>query len=221
LSPNKKLADDIETHCVKKIQGTNGIAIEEALIDAAARTLNGKAVEPCLRMLTLRKILSVGKETSMVFQSRPATQLLELMDDGNGGVPGLAIEDITSFIDPGRDERKDYKKVFRYSESVLQKASSVMQQMTTETKKIRQTLTTLDLPIYRCVGRLNRDVAGEVVLSKRPTAAIKPGQDVFVVDASGGIRKVGTCGGDGRISLEGRSLVAGVPVFVEQRKGKK
>jgi hypothetical protein len=157
----------------------------------------------------------------MVFQSKPAVQLLELVDDGNGGVPGLDIEEITQFIAPGRDELPAYRKVRKYSDKVLREALAVTQQMTTDTKKIRQTLSAPDLPIYRCVGRLNRDAAGEVVLSKRPSAAVKPGQDVFVVDASGGIRKVGTCGGDGRISLEGRSLVAGVPVFVEQRKGKK
>lgn len=220
-SPHKKLADEIQSYCVKKIQGSNGIVIEEALLDAVTRTLNGKAVEPCLRMLTLRKLLSLGKEVSMVFQSQPAVQLLDLMDDGNGGVPGLAIEDITSFIAPDRNERRDYKKVFRYSESVLQKASGVLQQMSTDAKRIRQSLTALELPTYRCVGRLTRDATGEVILNKRSSDSVKPGMDVFVVDSSGGIRKAGSTGADGRISLEGRSLVAGVPVFVEQRKGKK
>jgi hypothetical protein len=220
-SPQKKLGDDIEMNCVAKIQNANGIALEEALSDAITRTLKAKDVDPCLRMLTLRKILSLGKEVSLVFQSKQAVQLLEMMDDGESGVPGFEFDEITTFVDPNRDDLQAYKKVRRFSEGVLQKSSKVGQQISEKAKEVRQSLATCEFPTYQCVGRLSRDTAGDVIVAKRASTVITPGEDLLVVDPSGGVRKIGTCRDDGRISLEMRSLVAGVPVFMEQRKGAK
>jgi hypothetical protein len=214
-SPQKKLADDLEKSCLSLMpHGANGVAMDDILVDAAQRTLKETSLEPCLRMLTLRKIFSIGKGVSIVFQSDSAQALLADMDDGMGGVPGMEFEQLGLFVAPDRDEKADYKKVRKMSERLLNKAQPIVSQLAADAKKARQAMEKAGFPTFRCVGRLGRDPAGDVVVVRRAAVKLTAGDELHVINADGHIQSIGKCGGDGRAVVDARSLIAGVPVFL-------
>jgi hypothetical protein len=214
-SPQKKLADELEKSCLSLIPSrAHGLALDDILVDAVQRTLKEPSLEPCLRLLTLRKIFSVGKTVSILFQSDGAKALLDAMDDGMGGVPGMEFEQIGLFVAPDREDKGDYNKVRKMSERLLNKAQPIVNQLGIDSKARREAMKNADFQVFECVGRLGRDSAGGVVFISRAAITLTAGDELHVIDADGRSRRIGKCRDDGRAVVDARSLIAGLPVFL-------
>jgi hypothetical protein len=221
-SPQKILADDLEANCVSRIPDrAAGFALDEMLIDAISRTLAASKVEPCLRMLTLRKLLMRGRDLSPLFQSQAVMQLLAELDDGNGGIPGVQPEELGEFLDPDRDGNAAYGRVRKVAERILGRAAPVLAELKVKMGQVRAALEAPSPSGLMCVGRLARDTGGDIVVVLSPGATMGPGADLSVIGPGGAVASVGRVGPDGRAALTSNAKVAGVPVFVWQRKDKK
>jgi len=219
-SPQKELAIAIEQKCLSKIPDqANGVLLDEILIDAVAHTLAAKDLEPCLRMLTLRTLILMGTELSPTFRTDKVKSLLVSLDDGKGGIPDILREELGLFIAPDRDIDPAYIKVRQISERLLARAEQMMEQLRRDAMETRKLLTSPAAPVLRCIGRLGRDTSGSVTFVPSPKGKVSPGEDLQIIEATGTVRVIGKCGPDGRTAIEGRSLVAGVPVFVLEKRG--
>jgi hypothetical protein len=222
MSPQKALADGLEQNCVSRTADkADGLALDAVLIDAIERTIAAKQVEPCLRMLTLRKLLLKAREVSLVFQTPPITNLLAELDDGNGGIPGIEATELGQFLDPERDENVAYMKARRYSDRILARAPTVVAQVKKDLEQLHKTLDAPEASSLACVGRLGRDMSGAIAFVPTTAVELPPSSELVVVGPGGAAAPVGRCGPDGRAMISARSAIAGTPVFIWKRKGGK
>ena len=223
VSPQKALAVELEKKCVAKIPANaNGIALDENLVEAIACTLAAKGVDPCLRVVTLRKLLLVGRAVSPLFQAADVSNLFGQLDDGNGSIPDVQAEELGEFLDPNRLENRAYLKVRKIAERALAQAGPVVAGLQRAVAETRRRLESPNAAALTCVGRLGRDIDGAVAFVPSPSSSVPPGGELLVIGPGGSVATVGKCGPDGRATIAARgSLVAGVPVFAWQQKGTK
>jgi len=218
-SPQRKLADELEAAYVSKIpDSTPGLQFEAVLIGALKRTLEADKVEPCLRLLTVRKLVLLGRSVSPVFRSPEADALQKELDDGMGGIPGMEITDLGEFLDPNREQNRAYVSVRNTSERLLARAKRGLGSLNTTLEDARAALLHANVRSLSCVGRLARDAGGAIVFAPSLKTATPSNGELFVIGPNGDAMKIGTCGPDGRAKIEKGSLVAGVPVFVWRQK---
>ena len=218
-SPQRKLADELEKDYVGKIpDATPGLEFEAVLIGALKRTLEADKVEPCLRLLTVRKLVLLGRNVSPVFQSPEANALQNELDDGMGGIPGVEITDLGEFLDPNREQNRAYVGVRKSSERLLARAKRGLGSLNTTFEDARSALLHTNVRALSCVGRLARDAGGAIVFAQSQKTATPSNAELLVIGPNGDAMKIGTCGPDGRAKIEKGSLVAGVPVFVWRQK---
>jgi hypothetical protein len=110
--------------------------------------------------------------------------------------------------------------VRRFAERILADAAGVLRQLRDAIRVERARLEAVAPAAYVCVGRLGRDVEGQLIAVAANGAAWSKGQDALVVRPDGGLGVVGSCGEPGRIELNARQpVLAGTPIFV-RRGGK-
>lgn len=219
MSPQRKLADELEANYAVKIPDeTPGLAFETAIIAALKRTLEAAKVEPCLRLLTVRKLVLLGRDASPLFRSPEAEALHKELDDGMGGIPGVEITELGEFLDPNRDQNRGYVSVRKTADRALARATRTMASLDTTLEEARKGLQHKNVQTLTCVGRLARDTTGAVVFTPLQKAAMPSNADLIAISPNGDAMKIGTCGSDGRAKLEKGSLVAGVPVFVWRQR---
>lgn len=221
-SPQKLLADDLEKACVDKIpDAAAGVALDEILVDAFRRTIAAENVEPCLRLLTVRKIVLVGRGVSPAFQSPDMEALHKELDDGNGGIPGVEIADLGGFLDPNRQRKQGYLKVRKVAERALDQASRRFESLKKAISDMRKALSHKDVQTLACVGRISRDTGGATTLVPKLNAEMPTESDLLMIGPNGEAVPIGKIGKEGRAAIEKRALVTGIPVFVWQTRGAK
>jgi hypothetical protein len=214
-SPQSRLARDLEAKELAAMATAGGIGFDELLADMSLRIVNAVDVDPCVRMVNLRKLLSTGRACSLSFQSPKVAALWEKLDDGAGAIPEMTVADIAEFLDPNRAENQTYNKVRRFAERILADAAGVLRQLRDAIRVERARLEAVAPAAYVCVGRLGRDVEGQLIAVTANGAAWSKGQDALVVRPDGGLGVVGSCGEPGRIELTARQPgLAGTPIFV-------
>lgn len=219
-SPQRILAEALENNCLLALgRGNDGFSLEEALVDAVSQTLAAKEVEPSLRLLTLRKLILTGQELSPLFQSDDIEELSKGLDDGNGGIPDIAIEVLGEFLDPERRVNAAYQRVKKAADRLLSDAGPISARLAESAKATRERLSNQRVPTLVCVGRLGRDARGQATLVTKPPGKIPSDHGLFVVEPNGETTRIGECDQNGRPHLEGRARVTGTPAFVWVRKG--
>ena len=222
VSPQKQLADELEGACIAKFpDNARGVALEEVLVDAIARTLAAGKVEPCLRLVTLRKLVLLGHGVSPAFHAPEMDALRKELDDRMGGIPGIETTELGEFLEPSREQNRGYVKVRKISERVLEQAKRVVEPLKKTVAGMRHILSHKDVRTMLCVGRLARDQSGAIVLAPLTNVVMPTNAKLIVIGPNGEVTKIGACGPDGRANIEKGTRVAGVPVFAWQERGGK
>lgn len=222
ISPQKVLADELEKVCLDKIpDAASGIALDTMLVEAVRRTIAAGNVEPCLRLLTLRKIVLVGRGVSPVFQSPDMEALHKELDDGNGGIPGIEITDLGEFLDPNRQRNQAYIKVRKVAERALDQANRRVESLRKAVAEMGKVLSHTDVQTLACVGRISRDAGGAATLVAKSNVEMPNECDLLMIGPNGEAVPIGKIGKDGRAAIEKRAVVTGIPVFVLQTRGAK
>jgi hypothetical protein len=219
-SPQKLLADQLMSQFVSKIaEQAPGVALDEVLCDMTTKLVGDVKVEPCLRIVSLRKFLVLGRDNSLAFETPAVGGLFRKLEDESGPFPGLKIEEIGEFLDPEREENQAYQKVKKTAERILADAGTVLSKVQADILALRRKLVNAKATAYACVGRVSRDVEGQFVVAPQKNVTWVKGADAFVIRPDGSLDVVGTCGDPGRISITAtRPLVAGMPVFTAKSK---
>ena len=220
LSPQKKLATELNTHCISILGNKiEGFSLDLMLVDAIERTLMTKQIEPCLKMLTLRKLLLAGRKVAPSFKIAKVNEFIAQIDDDNGGVPNVSVEDLGTFLNPNCQEIPAYLKTKKIAEKLLTQMETVLEQLKLNLVKMRDRFDKPDAATFVCVGRLGRATNGKISLVSLPSVSMTPNAKLLVIGPQGESTDIGTCDLDGRAKINIKtSLVAGVPVFVIQPK---
>lgn len=214
-SPQGKLGSALEAKELVAMSTARGIAVDELLADMVLRIVNAVDVDPCVRMVNVRKLLSTAQKCSLPFQGPKVAALWAKLDDGAGAIPDIAVADIAEFLDPDRDENPAYLKVKRFADRILADAAEVGKQLRESIRAERSRLEAAAPAEFICVGRIGRDVEGAFVALPAKGSTWKKGQDLLVVRPDGAMAVVGTGGEPGRLELApGGRVIAGMPLFV-------
>ena len=194
-----------------------GVGFDELLAEMTLRIVNAVDVDPCVRMVNLRKLLSTAQACSLPFQNPKVAALWAKLDDGAGAIPDMTVAEIAEFLDPDRAENKAYVKVRKFAERVLADASQSIRQVREAIRGERRNLEAAAPATFACVGRIGRDVEGRLTAVLAKDASWIKGQEALVVRPDGRLGVIGTCGEPGRIELTTREpVVAGMPIFVQR-----
>jgi hypothetical protein len=216
-APQKKLASSLEAKELAALAAARGIAVDELLADMLLRIVNATDVEPCVRMVNVRKLLTTALKSSLHFQNPKVAALWEKLDDGAGAIPDIAVADIAEFLDPKREDNPAYGKVRRFAERILADAVEAGKHVRETIQAERRRLEAAAPAAFECVGRIGRDAAGAIIVLPSKGSAWKKGQELLVVRPDGSMAAVGTCGEPGRLELApGGRVIAGMPVFVSR-----
>ena len=216
-SPQARLAADLEAKELAGMAEAVGLGFDELLAEMTLRVVNAVDVDPCVRMVNLRKMLSTAQACSLPFQTPKVAALWAKLDDGAGAIPDITVAEIAEFLDPERSENKAYVKVRKFAERVLADASQSIRQVREAIRDERRRLEAAAPTTFECVGRIGRDLEG--VLTAVPAKGVSwiKGQETLVVRPDGRLAVVGACGEPGRIDLTTREpVVAGMPIFVQR-----
>jgi hypothetical protein len=215
-SPQKRLSDTLKTKELAVMADAHGIGVDEVLADITLRIINAVDVDPCVRMVNLRKMLATATGCCLTFRNPKVAALAAQLGVGDAeGIPEITVSEIAEFLDPDRDENSAYLKVKRFAEGILADAGVAIKQVRESIQAERRRLESAAVTPFDCVGRIGRDVEGALVAVPSKGATWKKGQDLLVVRPDGRLAVVGTCGEPGRLTLAGSvPLVAGMPLFV-------
>lgn len=221
-SPQALLARELEAKELATMAKASGIDFDQLLADMAIRIIDARDVEPCVRMVNLRKMLATARACSLSFQSPKVAALWAKIDDGVGGIPDMTVDDLVAFLDPEREQNKAYTKVRKFAERVLVDAGEAIKPLQDAIRAERRRLNEAAPLTFVCVGRIGRDVQGGQVVLPAKSASWTKGDEALVIRPDGNLGVVGTCGDPGRIEFRPRGpVLAGMPVFVRREPAAK
>jgi hypothetical protein len=160
-SPQSQLADACRS-LVRKTDPSGGLAVDELFVALLQTTVDGTTVDPVPRLITARKFVLLAAEYSRPWRAA-GRRLSKLLDDGQGGIPGLAVEALWTFVPPTRDENPEYELTKQKAERLLQEIRIGLAAVKDAIAKERQMLTTPTTSRATLVGRLGRNEAGALV----------------------------------------------------------
>jgi hypothetical protein len=160
-SPQLRLAETLRS-LVRKADPSGGLAVDELFLALIQATVEAKNVDPVPRLITARKLLLLAAENSRPWREA-GRRLSKLLDDGQGGIPGLAVEQLWTFVPPNRDENPEYQLTKQKAERLLQEIQFGLAAAKDAIAKEQRTLTALTTGKATLVGRLGRNEAGELV----------------------------------------------------------
>ena len=218
VSPQKKLGEALATGSFERLtEASRGLEPDLIFVDAVEKIVSADDVEPCVRMVNLRKLLIVGKKFSRFFKEPEALVFFNRLDDGNTGIPGITKEDIGEFLDPNRQNNPKYSRVRRFSEKILADAAELIKTLRQSIAEATAAIAVPKLESYECVGRVGRNHDGSlrIIAGKgpQPTRIV----EVIVINPDGSPTFAGKTDGKGAIEIaKGSRLIAGLPCFVRR-----
>ena len=130
-SPQAVLADELRTEELLKLPNSApGLEADQLMIDCIKRVLDAKDVEPCLRVVTVRKFfrLANGGDSSfqtVCFNIPAANDFYPLIDDG-AGIPNITKEDLDATFSPDREGNGVYRAAKQRAIEILVKAQTTL-----------------------------------------------------------------------------------------------
>lgn len=219
-SPQKQLGDELLALVPRINNASKGLDADEALAGAVNLVMRSDKVEPCVRLVNLRKVLMAGRKVSAAFQADKVNAYVTSIDDGAGGIPGITIADLGEFLDPKRASNPKYLRIKQNAEQYLDRALPVAKAIEGEVGEMSSRAKELRIDTYECVGKVSRGSDGSLRLVPRtggqqPTKSV----EVVVVKADGKEAVVGRTDGKGGLEMsKGASTSAGMPCFVHRPK---
>jgi hypothetical protein len=208
-SPQSRLADVLRA-VVRKATLGGGVAVDQLFLNMLETVIAAKDVDPLLRLVTARKLLILAADYSLPF--REAGRPLEtLLDDGEGSIPGVTIDQIWSFVPPARERDPEYQVTKQKSEALLDEIQRGLAAVSGSMDKERKLLAMPPVGLANLVGRLGRNDAGQLVAVWRGSPP-PPGQ-IWWFPSGGDIALAGTIDDAGMLSPGPRVGPAGTPLF--------
>ena len=130
-SPQAVLADELRTKELLKLpNNAPGLEADQLMIDCIKRVLAAKDVEPCLRVVTVRKFFRLANGGYSSFQSvcfniPAANDFYPLIDDG-AGIPNITKEDLDAAFSPDREDKSAYRAAKQRAIEILVKAQTTL-----------------------------------------------------------------------------------------------
>lgn len=208
-SPQAKLADVLRA-VVRKASPTGGVAVDQLFVDLLEAVVAAKEVDPILRLVTARKILFIASENSRPCREA-GRRLTKLLDDGQGGIPGIPVNQIWSYVAPSREQDPTYQDTKKKSETLLKEIQTAITELKDAIDKERAMLTSPPLGSFVLAGRLARNDAGAIVAIWQGSAP-SPGR-LWWFPAGADAAVAGTVDDKGVFRPEGAASPAGTPLF--------
>jgi hypothetical protein len=188
-----------------------GIAVDEWFVVMIKKVLAAKTVDPILRLLTVRKCLLTAAKHSRAF-SEEGKPVLQVIDDGDGGVPGLTLDQLWTFLKPRRQQDPVYLVAKPKAESMLADVEVGLRGIENALRKERGVLEQPIAEVPQVAGRLGRDAEGHLVAVWRdePPEA----RDVWWLTTSAALARIGTTGPGGKCPIDKNVAPAGTPLYV-------
>jgi hypothetical protein len=209
LSPQSRLAENLRA-AVRKAAPKGGVAVDQLFVTLLETVIAAKDTDALPRLVTARKLLLLAAEYSR--PCREAGRPLEaLIDDGQGSIPGVSINQIWSFVPPTRDLDAEYQVTKQRSTVVLAEIESGLPGIKEAIEKERQLLVAPPVSLAILAGRLGRDDAGDLVAVWRGSAP--PRGPVWWFPAGADATVAGTVDEEGIFHPNASTGPAGTPLF--------
>jgi hypothetical protein len=160
-SPQAKLAERLRRIIQKFPIG--GIAVDELFVSLTDEVVAADDMDPFPRLVTARKFVELALDSSLPWQKTAKPLAARLFDNG-GGIPGIELDQIWSFVPPEREENLEYKLGRPKAESLLTRVQQLVPNVRTAIKEERTLLTAVPTESMSLVGRLDRDDAGTITV---------------------------------------------------------
>lgn len=208
-SPQSRLAETLRAAVIEAGQkgGTAVDRLFDAMIEAV---IAADDMDPIPRLVTARKLLLMAAEYSRPWREagRP---LMALFDDGQGGIPGVTMDQIASFVPPSRERDANYRVTKEKAAKLLAAIQRRIAEVKAAIDREEAVLTAPPPELALLAGRLARNDAGDLVAVWREP---KPVQGpVWWFPASAGAAVAGTVDAEGRIQLGPNPGPSGTPLF--------
>jgi hypothetical protein len=208
-SPQSRLADVLRA-AIRKAGQQGGIAIDRLFGTMIEAVLAADDMDPVPRLVTARKLLLLAAEYSRPW-GEAGRPLITLLDDGQGGIPGVTIDQIWSFVPPTRERDTGYKITKQKSETLLDEIARGLADVGAAIAREGNVLATPPTELATLVGRLGRNDAGDLVAIWRGSA---PSQgQVWWFPATADAAVAGNVDTEGWLRLGPNPGPAGTPLF--------
>jgi hypothetical protein len=210
-SPQSKLADDLRAQVRESGLG-GGLVIDQLFVGLLQAIADAQDVDPVPRLVTARKLVLLAPACSRPW--REAGQpLVKLLDDGKGGVPGLAIDQLWSFVPPTREQDATYQLTKQKSENLLRQVKSGLAAVKEAITNERKVLQAPPVASFTLAGRLGRNDAGDLIAIWKGN--VPPPGDVWWFPPRADIAVAGNVDGKGAFHPATASGSAGAPLFTK------
>lgn len=214
-SPQMKLRNALREAMIKLPNRATGLEVDEILLNCMKITSEFEDLEPCLKLLTVRKFFLFGRGNStfksICFDTPAAAIFNANITDESGEIPGLTTDELGSFVSPGRNSNPVYQQTRVRCLSLLEDAGKVIDSGFERLKVLRKQLAAFDKRPIEVVGVLTRGEDGELSINFRESPASP--SEIIVVNVDGTLSRVGVFK-DGKAELTAlKGLLAGMPCF--------
>ncbi len=222
-SPQAILADELRTKELLKLpNNAPGLEADQLMIDCIKRVVGANEVDPCLRVVTVRKFFRLanggdGNFQSVCFKIPAANEFYPLIDDG-AGIPNITKEDLDAAFSPDREDKSAYRAAKQRAIEILVKAQATLDAIQLHLNQLKldceqgpQTIALL--------GRLVLDDQGRKELTAKRSGS-KTGS-IIAVNDSGQFVSVGKIIDSVPLLNSQVPVPAGTPCYVRIEQGSK
>jgi hypothetical protein len=208
-SPQSGLADALRA-IIHRAKVSGGLAVDQLFVDLLSTVAGAEAVDPVLRLVTSRKLLLLAGEYSRPFRLGGRPLKIQL-DDGEGGIPGVTIDDIWSYVPPTRQRDARYLVITKKAGELLRQIKKGLESVASDIATERKLLASPPLGSATLVGRLGRNEAGDLVAVWR--GAVPPACQVWWFPGGADAVVAGTVDANGMFRPAPVSAPAGTPLY--------
>jgi hypothetical protein len=208
-SPQWRLAETLRAAVIEAGQ-KGGTAVDRLFGTMIEAVVAAEDMDPIPRLVTARKFLLLATEYSRPWREagRP---LIALLDDGEGGIPGVTMDQIWSFVPPTRERDANYRVTKDKAEKLLLAINRGIVEVKAAIDREEAALKAPPTELFTLRGRLARNDAGDLVAVWRGPKPAKGQVWWFPASASGTV--AGTVDAEGRIQLSPNPGPSGTPLF--------
>jgi hypothetical protein len=208
-SPQSRLAETLRAAVIEAGQN-GGTAVDRLFGTMIEAVIAADDMDPTPRLVTARKLLLMAAEYSRPWREagRP---LMALLDDGQGGIPGVTMDQIWSFVPPSRERDTNYRVTKDKAEKLLAAIKRGIVEVKAAIDREEAALKSPPPELATLRGRLARNDAGDLVAVWRESKPV-PGP-VWWFPAGMSATVAGTVDAEGRIQLGSNPGPSGTPLF--------
>jgi hypothetical protein len=215
-SPQARLADVLRG-VVRDGDPSGGTAVDDVFVKMLEAVVAAKSADPVPRLVTARKLLLLAAEYSLPWRES-GRQLTALLDDGEGAIPGLALDQLWSFVPPSREQDPAYQLTKQKCETLLAEIQKGLAGVKGSLAKLRKLLAAPPDGLAALAGRLGRNDAGDLIAVWQGSAP--PQGRVWWFSEGRGVAVAGAVDDKG-VFLPGPDVgPAGTPLFTIKSESK-